>query len=570
MSGAGPDRGAGRVALARHLPPLAATSRALGLAATSRALGLGGTRRPAGLAATRRAPGLGGTRRPAGPAATRPSIALSATSLLLALAGAAAAQPTAPPEPPPLGVPAPWTAPSPTLWTLPSGLRVAALDQRGLRLVHLTLVVKAGSALDGARPGLAAATADMLLLGGAGARTASALGAAFERLGAEPEVVTEPDNVTLRLAVTPSRLAPALALLRDLLERPRFDERAWRREKGLRLSALASERDEPALVAERELLRALFGDHPYGHPPVGRPEAVERLAVADLRAFFAARYRPTTTTLLVVGDLGGPPGPGSAVGRAVDEGLGSWRAAAAEAGPPAAPPPAPGPSARLLLIDRPGAPQSEVRVGAVGVPLGSPDHPSLLLLTTVLGGSFTSRLNQNLRERHGYAYDVGARVAPSDGPSPLLVHTAVRTDATAAAVGEILAELARLREPIAAGELDKARALLRAQLIDAFGDGGGASRLLADTLGHGLGPGALAEREAQLLGCDAARLGRDAVRFLDPARVTVVVVGDKARVAPSLASLPGRPPLEEIAAPAEAGRSSPASPRPPPPHRRRR
>ena len=458
-----------------------------------------------------------------------------------------------------------WRAPVPAVTALPSGMKVALLRDPGRALVHVTAIVKAGSALDGEREGLAAATATMLVEGGAGVRSGPELVEAFEQLGDELEVVADADAVTFHVATRAGRLQRALGLLSDVLMRPRFDQVAWRRERTRRLAEIAAEGDAPDKVADHVFDRVLFGSHPYGHAPLGSARVLPSIEVGDLRAFYAARYGPRTTTLLLVGDVD------DAVGQVVAGAFDSW-----SSGPPSppAPPPALGPgqaTARLVLVDRPGAAQSQVRVGGIGVSRTSPDFPPAMLLDTVLGGSFTSRLMQNLRERHGYTYDARADFVARDAPGALLVKTAVRTDATAAALGEILGELRRLREPMKPDEIAKARAVVEGELIEGFSDGEGASLLLAAALAHGVGGDTWARLPDELAAIDAERLARDAARLIDAERLTVVVVGDRKEIERALATLAGAPPLEvrdastELTAPPAATTRPPGPPAPPKP-----
>jgi len=216
---------------------------------------------------------------------------------------------------------------------------------------------------------------------------------------------------------------------------------------------------------------------------------------------------------------------------------------------------------RLVLCDRPGAAQSELRVGGGALDRGSPDMAAAMVLDTVLGGSFTSRLVQNLREAHGYAYDVGAAMVAAESAAPLLLTTAVRTDATAAALGEIRGELGRLlREPVGDAELVRARALLHGQLVAGFSDGAGVAHLLADVIAHGVDGAWWSRLEAEVAAVDAPRLLAVAGRLCGPEHLTIVVVGDRRRVEPGLRALPGGAALEVRTA--DGGPAIPGTSRP--------
>jgi zinc protease len=433
---------------------------------------------------------------------------------------------------PALPPPAPWKAPVPTEIRTKSGARVVVLPAHELPLVHLLVTVRAGAALDPRdRPGLAAATAMMLQEGGAGTRSGPEVAAALEALGGELQLECDRDGVRLHLTVLGRHLEPALRLVGDLLARPRFDGAEWTRARSRRMGEIVHRRDEPHYIADAVFDRTLFGDaHPYGAPALGTVESLERMTAEELRAFYAAHYGPRTTSVLLVGDVT----PAEAAQR-VDEALAGWTSTAAPAPPPAA---ATAPLPRLVIVDRPGAPQSELRVGHLGLPRSTPDFPAMYLLETLLGGSFTSRLNQNLREKHGYTYGVRAHFLLQDAPGPFEIQTAVRTDVTAPSLAEIVAELRAIRAPIDGGEAAKGKALVRSAIVDAFGGGQEAAALVGDLVMHGLPLDAWSRLPAALDRLGSGDLGRTAARLFQPDELVVVVVGDRKAIEPSLRALP--------------------------------
>jgi predicted Zn-dependent peptidase len=424
---------------------------------------------------------------------------------------------------------------------LPSGATLVTLDRRTLPLVHVLVAVDAGASLDPRdRPGLAAATAMMLQDGGAGSRSAPEVAAAIEDLGAELRVDCDRDGVVLHMTVLSAHLEAALALVGDLLARPRFDEAEWTRARARRVAEILRRDDEPRHIADMVFDRELYGEgHPYGRPPLGTAATVEKLSVRDLRDFYAKHYGPRTTTLILVGDV-----EAAATEGRVEHALAGWSSTAEPSQPVAAS--ADGPEGgRLVLIDRPGAPQSELRIGHMGRARATPQFPSLSLLETVLGGSFTSRLNQNLREKHGYTYGVRAQFLLYEAPGPFEVRTAVRTDVTVPAIREILGELKAIRSPISDGELVKGRALVRGNLVDGFASGPEATALLGDLVLHRLPLDGWSRLPAALERLTIAALSHDAADLFHPERLTVVVVGDLAKVASPLEAL-GFPHVERL------------------------
>jgi zinc protease len=393
------------------------------------------------------------------------------------------------------------------------------------------LVIEAGSELDPpGKPGLAAATANLLLDGGAGARSGRELAEEFDDLGGELKLDVDESGVRLTTPMLARNLDRALALLGDLLAHPRFDAAEWPNVRQRQLAELVRRRDEPREAADAVFERVLYGAHPYGHDALGTRAAVEKLTVDDVRAFYAAHYGPRTVQLLLVGDAALE----TATAR-LDAALAGWKSAAAPAAPPEAPVRGP---ARFVLVDRPGAPQSEVRVGHVGVARSTPDYAAACLLEMVLGGSFTSRLVQNLRERHGYTYGIRAEFKTWRAPGPFVISTAVRTDVTAESIQEIVAELNTMRAPIPTDELQKGRALVEQKIVESWGAGPQALMLLSDLALNDEPLDSFSRLPAALAKLDGAQAAAAASRLFQPDALAVVVVGDRKVIEPKLRALP--------------------------------
>lgn len=430
---------------------------------------------------------------------------------------------------PPLAASAPWRAPVPTMTETAAGPRLVVLPQHQLPMVHVLVTIPAGSALDPAnRPGLAAAVAGMLQDGGAGTRSAPEVAQALADLGTEIEEHVDTDQVQLSLTVLSRNLERTLGLLDDLLRRPRFDAADWQRAQARRIDEIRRRLDEPEHLADDLFNRVLYGEHPYGHPFLGTVESVRAITAGELRAFWSKYYAPSNLTLIFVGDV-------DAEALAKRFGTGSARATAAW---PAAPPPPQAHGARVVLVDRPGAPQSQLRVGHLGAARGTADYAALSVLETVLGGSFTSRLNLNLREKHGYTYGARATFDFRTATGPFVAAAGVRTDATAAALKEMVGEIAGMRAPLSAGELQKGRRLVMNSIVEAFGDGNEATAYVADLVAHRLSLDAWSLLPAQLAALDVAATTRAAARYLRPDDLVILVVGDRKAIEPSLRQLP--------------------------------
>ena len=246
----------------------------------------------------------------------------------------------------------------------------------------------------------------------------------------------------------------AFRIAGDVILRPRLGDQDWRRVLGDRRTSVAQRRDQPEAVVNVVSDRLLYGDgHPYGLPPDGLEPTVERLTLDDVRAFHATHYRPGHAFLVVAGDF-----DEAGLAGALEEVFGAWPAIPV---PPAAPPPPFPARPRLAIVDRPGAPQSVVRLVAPGFDRFAPERPGLSMLNAILGGSFTSRLNFNLREEHGYTYGAASSFAFLRHRGTFAARASVFAESTAPAVREMLNELSGLRErPITVEEHAKARATL--------------------------------------------------------------------------------------------------------------
>jgi zinc protease len=420
----------------------------------------------------------------------------------------------------------------PQTFTLPNGLAVVAVPRHAAPLVALQLVVRSGADADpAAQAGLAAATADMLDEG-AGDRDALAVARALDALGAELALGASRDGSTLSLQVPSAAFGKALAIAADVVLRPRFAADDWQRVQNDRLTSLVQRRDQPEAVAALVSDRALFGEaNPYGRPAAGFERTLRAIGVADLRRFYETYWRPNNATLVVAGDFD-PAG----LRATLTEAFGRWARKTV-------PRPSPLPSLalarpRFVLVDKPGAPQTVLRLVRTGAARSSPDRPALELLATVLGGSFTSRLNFNLREQKGYTYGAGARFVFLRHPGPFVASASVFTKVTDAALGEFLKELGALgKGDITADELSKGRALLQQGLAEALSTTAGTATTYADLALYGLPLDEPVRFTRALARADAAGLRKLAVKLIDPATVTVVAVGDRKTIEPGLRAM---------------------------------
>jgi zinc protease len=420
---------------------------------------------------------------------------------------------------------------APTTFTLPNGLRVIAVARHAAPIVALQLVVRSGADADPpALAGLGAATADMLDEG-AGERDALAVARDLEALGAELFLGASRDGSTLSLSVPSPGFDGALAIAADIVLRPRLTEADWTRVQNDRLTSLVQRRDQPEAVAVLVADRVLFGDdHPYGRPPAGYERTVKAITAADLRRHYQKTWIPNNASLVVVGDFAS-----EALAGQLERAFGAWKKGTVPAIKPAAPRKQ---RPRLVLVDKPGAPQTVLRLVGPGAARSSPERPPLSLLATVLGGSFTSRLNFNLREQKGYTYGAGSSFQFLRRPGPFSASASVFTKVTDAALGEFLKELGALRTgEIKPDELIKARAMLQQGLAESLSTTGGTARTFADVALYGLPLDEPVRFTRALQGSGAPQLKRLAGRAIDPGTMTIVAVGDRKTIEPGLRAL---------------------------------
>ena len=405
---------------------------------------------------------------------------------------------------------------------LSNGLPVWIVEQHEVPVVQVSLVVTAGGSADPAdRPGLASMTAAMLDEG-AGSRSALEIADAIDYLGASLATSGAFDASAVRLWVPVARLADALPVMADVATRPTFPAEELERLRKERLTSMLQARDDPAQVAGLAFPRLVFGPHRYGTSLQGTPESVAAFAVDDLKTFYGAHYRPDRCTLVVVGDVK----PDDAL-RLLESAFGGWKPEGAAAPLPALKDGVPAKTRQVFLIDKPGAPQSQIVIGGVGVARSTPDYFPLQVLNTLLGGSFTSRLNQNLREEHGYTYGAGSAFDMRLAAGPFLARAGVQTEVTAEALTEFFKELTGVLEPVPPDELSRAKNYVALGFPGEFETTGDIAARLEELVVYRLPEGYFSGYVGRIQAVTAADVQRVAQRYITPGRFAVVVVGDR-------------------------------------------
>ena len=434
---------------------------------------------------------------------------------------------------------APALAPAPSLTlppidkqTLSNGLAVWIVETHEVPLAQVNLVVRAGSGDDpSGKFGTASLTAAMLDEG-AGMRSALEIADQVEFLGASLGTTSSFDAMAVRLNVPVTRLAEALPVMADVALRPTFPAAELERLRLERLTSLIQARDDAATVAPMAFSRLVYGDtHRYGTAAIGTEATLKAFTPDDLRAFHEATFQPANATLIVVGDVNR-----ATVMPMLEQHFGMWQGGAAfsRAPVPAAPQLTAG---QIYVVDMPSAEQSQIRIGWVGVSRATPDYFPLQILNTVLGGSFTSRLNQNLRERNGYSYGASSRFDMRLSPGPFFAGAGVQTDKTADALREFFNELTAIGMPIPADELAKAKNYVALGFPSEFETIEDMAGHLEEMLVYGLPDTYFGDYVDRVQAVTADDVRKAAATYIQPAKFAVVVVGDRKAIEEGIRAL---------------------------------
>ncbi|MBK6938616.1 MAG: insulinase family protein [Planctomycetes bacterium] len=423
----------------------------------------------------------------------------------------------------------------PTRIALANGIELEAWERTSVPQVHLLLQFSCDGALDPAGKAGRTALLAAMLEEGAGSRDADELARAFDVLGSELDIDADHETLTIGLTALRRNLEPSLALLQDVLTKPRFDAADFERAKSLHLEGLKQALDRPEVAAQIVGARMYWGvGHPFATPADGTLDSIASLTLDDVRAAFAGIVRPDACRAFLVGAL-----PATEAKTLLDAELARFVAPATPklTGLPIADVPQ-GDALRVVLVDRPGAVQTIVGYTWPGVTAADPRRPGYELLGTILGGSFTSRLMQNLRESKGYTYGARSRPRFERTTGTVSAGAAVRADVTGASLKEFVLEFDRMRNgDVSTDEAAKAAATVRNGLVEDFQEIAGVAASAAELALHRRPFAALAQDLAALSRFDAPTLNALAKEFVVPERGVLVLVGDAASIRGQLAGL---------------------------------
>lgn len=427
---------------------------------------------------------------------------------------------------------------------LANGMALLLVENHALPILSMTLVVPgAGASADPAgKAGLAAFTAD-LLDEGAGGLSAIAIAEEQDRLGASIGAAVDVDHATIAVSTLTKTLDPTIDLVAKIVTRPAFDPREFDRVKGDRATALELRRDRPREVAALMLNAALYGlSSAYGHPISGLRETFEAITIGDVQTFYREHWNPAAMTLVVVGDF-----EPKALRAKLDATLGAWKPVGAKK--PVRPRVKPQKvTKRLLLVDRKDAAQSDVRIGLVGIDRKDPRYYQFEVLASALGGGFTSRLVQRLREQLGITYGARAAMDYRLAPGPFVISTAIVTPETATGLAEIFKILDDLAtKELPADELDKSKQNLIRALPAMFETNAATAGAFAELALFGLPDNWYASYAANVRKVTAKDVKRIAQTRIPARNMVISIVGDMTKIRADIDKLGlGEPAMHDL------------------------
>jgi zinc protease len=438
-------------------------------------------------------------------------------------------------QPPATQPPSAWAPTAPVDFTLRNGLKVRFVERHAVPLIDVVVQIGSGATSDPTgREGLANWTMD-LLDEGAGGKGALELAGAVDLLGASLGTDAEWQRSSVSLRVPTARVDEAMGLLADVLLRPAFADADWQKKKKEAETAFLAWRDNPWALWSLARERALFGTHRLGLPRSGTPASLAAVKLSELKTWWAQHGAPDNATLFVVGDVSE-----TRLRALLEKHLGGWSRAQPQ---PTLALPAPPriTGSEIVLIDKSGAPQSIVSVVARAPDGTDPLAADTDVMNTLLGGSFTSRLNQNLREEHQYSYGARSSFQTWDKTARMLAYAAVATPVTGPATYQMLSELRSIRSYVEDTEALRARRYLALTYPASFETGRAVAGYWAWAAAKGKSDAEVRDYASRVLRVGHRQVLEAGRRDVDMENMRVVIVGDARKIAADLKVLGAGP-----------------------------
>lgn len=402
---------------------------------------------------------------------------------------------------------------------LRNGVPLYIVENHGQAYVSLQLVLRSGSKNDGQLPGLATFTSE-LLLSGAGQRTMQQIADDVDYLGAVLDAGAGRDEITVRLGVLTRFLPQALQIMADVVLRPTFPNDELDRERRQSIATLKQSQSDPSYLASVQFRRELYRGNPYGTEVEGTEESLKKIRREDCVEFHQQHFTAGNAFIVAAGDVN----PETLL-EMLNKQFGTWEGTMPDGSEFAEPAQATTP--RVVIVHRAGSVQSALRLGALGINRNHPDYVPLVIVNTLLGGYFNSRINHNLREVNGFTYGARSSVDAPLRVGTISVSTSVRTEVTAAALREIFKELGRIAaEPVTEEELTMVKNyVVGSQALQIETPGQVASFVKAIAL-YGLSATFFDRFPEEVRLLDTEKLLQTAAQWLQPDRMTIIVTGD--------------------------------------------
>jgi predicted Zn-dependent peptidase len=429
------------------------------------------------------------------------------------------------------GPPRPYHFPRVARRALENGLRILVAENHNAPLVSMRTLFRSGADYDTPElAGLASLTGE-LLDEGAGTRDAVRLAEDLGLLGASLGSGADWDASYISIDSLSRTFAEAFTIFADVNRKPTLPGSSLERVRAERLMELLQQRDEPGAIAGKRFSNLIYGSGAYGNTVIGNPDSVARITIDDVRRYYATHYLPNNASIVIAGDV-----EAEVALDAASRFFGDWPAAEVPPRPKISPKTFD--SSRIYLIDRPTAVQSEIRIGHIGIPRSTEDYFALSVMNALLGGVFNSRINLNLREKHGYTYGARSMFAFRRQAGPFVVSAPVRNEVTRESITEVLSELRRIRTgDVETQELDDTKNFLMGSFPSTVQSSSDVAGRILDMELYDL-PLDYFDRYRENIGAiSKSDVERVAKKYIDPEQVIIVIVGNASQIREPLGTL---------------------------------
>jgi zinc protease len=434
-------------------------------------------------------------------------------------------------KPPVLGPPPSLTLPPIQKATLSNGISVILIEKHNVPVLEMRLVINAGSVVEGPdKIGLATMTASMLKEG-AGDKSSLELSDAIDYLGASISTYAGSHTMGISLHTPVSKLDKAFDLFADIALHPTFPANELERLRKERLTALMQMYDQPTMIAIHAASQFVFGaQHPYGRSTIGTEKTIKGFTIDDVKGFYTRHFNASNAVFIVAGDV-----KKDEIVAKLEKAFGNWRNG--DAAITKVPVADQVKERTIYLIDKPDAPQSVIRISRVGVERTNPDFFPIIVMNSILGGSFSSRLNINLREKHGYTYGASSGFDMRPAPGAFTAGSSVQTAVTDKAMTEFMNELKNISEPVSDQELTRAKNYLALSYPGGFETVAQIVNQLSEMQFYSFPDTYFNTYINNVQAVTKADVQRVAKKYIDPKNIAIIIVGDRKKIEKGLSDL---------------------------------